>query len=186
MSHNWLALRFELPQKFAVVRYAPWRLGSLLLIALMLGCEGSSDGQASAQHRRTGLPPWTRPEPAAALPTRPSSTQIVIESTKVQSLGGNKYHASIPYRFTKGRPRVGLVYAINIQFVGAPVYELKRFMAAEISQEGTLEWDFDLVSAGNKQPQEFTVEMMESFVRDGRTGFAGRSNWTTGKVEAEE
>lgn len=168
------------------MRCALWQMGSLLLIAILVGCGDSPNGQAAAQHRRTGLPPWTKPVPAAALPTRPSSTQIVIESTKVQSLGGNKYHASIPYRFTKGRPRVGLVYAINIQFVGAPVYELKRFMAAEISQEGTLEWDFDLASVGNKQPQEFTVEMMESFVRDGRSGFAGRSNWTTGKIEEVE
>lgn len=168
------------------MRYAPWQMGGLLLIAMVMGCGSSSDGQATAEHRRTGLPPWNRPEPAASLPTRPTSTQIVIEATKIQSLGGSKYHASVPYRFTKGRPRVGLVYAIHIQFVGAPVYELKRFMAAELSQEGTLEWDFELASVGNKQPQEFTVEMMESFVRDGKSGFAGRSNWTTGKIEDEE
>ncbi|MGV3606122.1 MAG: hypothetical protein ACO1RA_06915 [Planctomycetaceae bacterium] len=186
MSRIWDFPLFEPWKQPAGVPCARWQVGSLLLIALLVGCGDSQDGQALAPNRRTGLPPWTKPAPAAALPTRPSSTQIVIESTKVQSLGGNKYHASVPYRFTNGRPRVGLVYAINIQFVGAPVYELKRFMAAEISQEGTLEWDFDLASAGNKQPREFSVEMMESFVRDGRTGFAGRSNWTTGKIEDEE
>ena len=185
----WLAARFMQPMCCFVllagcdipdVNQPPANQSTGLAPALPPGAHAVPPG--------VGLPPGAHFEQSAKnLP--PTGNRVELTAGVIEQLDAGKYKASLTYRFTAGQPDPAREYAVNVQFVSTPYSETETFPGNELAEQGTLQWDFSLpIASGGKllaTPTDFTVSLNEEETRNGRKGYAGRSNRATGTVVAK-
>jgi len=144
--------------------------------------------QQAVQSGRVGVPPLGLPEGAhferATTTLPPTGNRVELSDCVVQRLGTGSYRASLQYLFATGQPDPAREYMVHVRFNGTPFHEAKRFAGNTLLLQGTLQWEFQLPAiTGGKTlpaPGEFLMEMAEEETRDGRKGYAGRSNKFSG------
>jgi hypothetical protein len=122
------------------------------------------------------------PVTAAQVPVK--AARIELFSPRVVQTAAYTYQGSVKYRFISGEPNPEKRYVVQTDFLGVVESEFEYEWGSSLYSEGELSWSMVPSTAVRSRPlTTFTMIMGESNGPDGQTGFSGRSNIVSGRIE---